>query len=145
MKHPTFPGRYLGLVAAAVFLGGAHGAEPLALRGIMVQLGADLQAVTDAIAREDWPRVADIAPRIGDHPEPPGDEKARILQFLGADAGRFRGFDEATHHASEALREAAARGDGAAVIAAFADVQRGCLGCHEQFRKPFIEHFYGEH
>jgi cytochrome c556 len=30
-----------------------------------------------------------------------------------------------------------------AVIAAFQSVQTGCYGCHQEFRKPFVEHFYG--
>lgn len=42
-----------------------------------------------------------------------------------------------------AMGAAATRGDGQAVIAAFAKVQQGCLACHQSFRKPFTEHFYG--
>ena len=39
------------------------------------------------------------------------------------------------------MGEAAARGDGQAVIAGFAKVQQACLGCHQRFRKPFVERF----
>jgi len=42
-----------------------------------------------------------------------------------------------------AMGEAAKRSDGQAVIAAFAKVQQSCFGCHQSFRQPFVEHFYG--
>lgn len=119
-------------------------AKPLALRGIMQQLGRDMQSVTGAISKEDWARVAELAPKIGAHAEPPLTEKMRILAWLGTDSGRFRSFDEQTHEAAHAMGEAAQRGDGQAVIVAFAKVQQSCLACHQNFRKSFTEHFYGQ-
>lgn len=118
-------------------------ATPMALTGIMRDLGQDMQAVTDAIAREDWPKVTALAPRIGDHPQPPLAEKLRILAFVGKDKGRFRSYDKQTHEAAQQLAKAAQREDGSATISAFADVQTACLACHQQFRKPFQEHFHG--
>ncbi|MBI3283711.1 MAG: cytochrome c [Burkholderiales bacterium] len=69
-------------------------------------------------------------------------EKIRILGFLGSDAARFRGYDHQTHTAAEEMRSAAAKGDGKAAIAAYANVQSNCLACHQSFRKRFQEHFY---
>lgn len=115
--------------------------KPMVLRGVMQQLDRDMQAVTAAIVREDWPRVAALAPKIGNHPAPPLGEKLRILAWLGTDAGKFRSFDTGVREASAAMGEAATRGDGRAVIAGFAKVQQACLGCHQAFRKPFVEHF----
>ncbi|MBN8735838.1 MAG: cytochrome c [Xanthomonadales bacterium] len=40
------------------------------------------------------------------------------------------------------MGEAAAQGDGEAVIGAFAKVQQGCMGCHRSFRKRFVQHFH---
>lgn len=125
---------------------GAQGnteAEATALRKIMRELGRNMQTVTAAISREDWRLVADTAPRIADHPQPPLAEKMRILAFVGSDAGRFRGFDEQTQRAALALGQAAARSDGQAVIASFAALQDSCLACHQNFRKPYLEHFHG--
>lgn len=119
-------------------------AEPMELRRIMRELGQDMQAVTDGISHEDWGQVAKVAPRIADHPQPPLREKMRILAFIGNDASRFRRFDEQTHQAAKALEQAARRGDGQAVVASFATLQRSCLACHREFRKPFVEHFYGQ-
>lgn len=139
-----------GLIASAVLLvvmaspaaGAQDLAKPMALQRIMKQLDHDMQAVTAAIGVEDWDRVRALAPRIGRHDEPPTSEKLRILAWLGADAVEFRGFDTQVQEAAVGLAEAAARGDGAAVIAAFARVQQGCLACHQTFRRPYRTHFY---
>lgn len=116
--------------------------KPMALQGVMQQLDHDMQAITGAIATEDWASVARIAPTIARHPEPPLAEKVRILAWLGSDAGKFRGFDGQVHAAAISMGEAAEQGDGEAVIAAFAKVQQGCLGCHRSFRKRFVQHFH---
>lgn len=117
-------------------------AAPLELRHIMQELGRNMQRITDAISREDWVRVAELAPKVATHPEPPLAEKMRILAYLGDKAITFRSFDEEVHEAALVMEEAAQRGGGMAVIQSFARVQEGCLGCHQAFRKPFVEHFY---
>lgn len=145
------------LVAAALCVAGAAWAadepagpaaaeqvtKPMALRGIMDQMGRDMQEVAGAIAREDWPAVAVLAPRIADHEEPPATEKVRILAWLGTDALKFRGADKRMGEAAATLSQAASAGDGAAVIDAFANVQRDCLACHQAYRQDFVQRFYG--
>lgn len=121
------------------------GATPLYLRKIMKEIGRNTQSTAAAISMEDWAQVASLAPKIAAHPEPPVSEKIRILAYLGADAARFRGFDEQTHSAAHAMAEAAQRGDGMGVIQSFAKMQEACLACHQSFRKPFVDHFYGKH
>ncbi|MBY0409813.1 MAG: cytochrome c [Burkholderiaceae bacterium] len=103
-----------------------------------------MQVVADGISREDWEMVAKVAPLIADHPQPPPLEKMRILKFVGAEAGKFKGHDEKTHQAARALEQAAVRSDGQSVISSFAALQNSCLACHQTFRKPFVEHFYGQ-
>lgn len=120
------------------------GREPMELRRIMRELGKDMQSVTDAISREDWKRVVEVAPRIASHPQPSLGEKMRILAFAGGDAGRFRRFDEETQQAARSLEQAARRGDGQAVVASFAALQGSCLACHQAFRRSFVEHFHGQ-
>lgn len=120
----------------------ADNAKPLALRQIMHDLGENMQSITDAISNEDWDKIASVAPLIADHPQPPLTEKVRILGFLGADAGKFKGHDDETGQAAQALEQAAGRHDGQAVIASFAKLQNTCLACHQSFRKPLTEHFY---
>jgi cytochrome c556 len=120
------------------------GVKPLALRKIMQGLDADMQAIAGGIAREDWPMVARLAPRIAEHAQPPATEQQRVLSFLGKDADTFEHYDEQTHHAAETLHEAAARADGKGAIAAYATIQNTCLACHQSFRKPIVTHFYGQ-
>lgn len=117
----------------------------LKLRQIMQDLGQNMQGITDGISNEDWDKVANIAPFIADHPQPPLTEKVRILSFLGANAGKFKGYDEETGLAAQALKQAAVQNDGPAVITSFAKLQNTCLACHQGFRKPLIEHFYQNH
>ncbi|HUW54233.1 MAG TPA: cytochrome c [Rhodanobacter sp.] len=117
---------------------------PMALTGIMQDLSTDMQGVTDAIAREDWPAVAKLAARIADHPQPPLAEKLRILAFAGKDASRFRSYDQQAHQAARWLAQAAQQRDGTAAIAAFAKVQGACMACHQNFRQRFQQHFHGQ-
>lgn len=119
-------------------------AKPMALRSVMQELGRDMQAVTGAISKEDWATVAHLAPKIARHAEPPLSEKTRILGWLGADVGKFRGYDGELRDAAVAMGEAATRGEGREVIAVFGKVQQRCLACHQAFRKPFQVHFYGK-
>ena len=132
------------LIGPQAWADGNATAEPMELRRIMRELGNDMQVVTDGISREDWERVAKTAPKIAEHRQPPFAEKMRILAFAGSNAGRFKRFDEQTHQAATALEQAARRGDGQVAIASFATLQNSCLACHQEFRKPFVEHFYGQ-
>jgi cytochrome c556 len=140
----TVIGTLLASTCSQAWADDADKAKPLALRKIMQDLGKNMQGVTDGISREDWEMVGKIAPLIADHPQPPLVEKMRILKFVGTDAGKFKGYDEKTHEAAKALEQAAARSDGQSVISSFAMLQNSCLGCHQNFRKPFLEHFYGQ-
>ncbi len=151
-RHQLFKACLATAVAGALLAGAyplaraadADKAKPLALRKIMQDLGKDMQAITDGIAREDWVLVAKTAPRIANHPQPPMGERMRILAFVGSNAGSFKQYDKQTHLAASALGEAAVRSDGKAVISKFATLQGTCLACHQQFRKPFQEHFDGQ-
>lgn len=118
--------------------------EPLAIRGIMLQLGEEMQNVTAAITSENWTQVEKSAAWIADHPKPPMAERMRIMGFLGSDAGKFKGSDKKTHNAARALAENAKAKDGQAVISAFATLQSTCLVCHEEFRPAVQQHFYGQ-
>lgn len=121
----------------------AEGSKEMALRKIMKDLGGSMQAVTGAISMEDWPLIEKTAPLIADHPQPPMTEKLRIIAFMGTDMGKFKGYDAKVHEAADSLGKAAKAQDGPAVIAAFNTVQTACYGCHRDFRKQFLQHFYG--
>ena len=132
----------LATFATALGAQSVEAAKPMALRTVMERLGRDMQAVTGAISKEEWALVAELAPKIAKHAEPPLAEKMRILAWLGTDAGKFRGFDGQVQDAATAMGDAAKRNDGQAVIAAFSKAQQSCLACHQSFRGSFIQHFY---
>ena len=140
-KHLVRITAIAGLACAAT---SAQAAEPLALRKIMKDLGTHMQTATDGISREDWMLVEKTAPLIADHPQPPLTEKMRIMSFMGTNMGRFKAFDEQTHEAAYEMAQAAQAKDGQKVIASFQKVQSSCLGCHQSFRTPFVQHFYGK-
>lgn len=117
-------------------------ADPMpGLKAVMQQLGRHMQAVAGAISAEDWAEVARLAPQIAEHPEPPLTEKVRVLTWLGTDAVKFRGLDQQVGAAANAMGDVARRGDGGAVIDAFAKVQQACLACHQGYRASFRQHF----
>lgn len=130
-------------VALSAMMMAAQAEEPLALQGVMKDLGKHMQTITGAIAYEDWKLVAATAPLIAKHPQPGIAEKARIIGFMGSDMGKFKGFDMQTHEAAHEMEHAAHMENGEQVIAAFQKVQTSCLACHQAFRASFLEHFYG--
>lgn len=119
-------------------------AEPLAMRGIMKDLGKNMQAVVDGLSREDYATVEKAALAIADHPKSPVDEKMRVMAYVGTNAPRFKALDGETHEHATALAKASKAGNGEDAIAAFHKLQSSCLACHQTFRKPFKEHFYGK-
>jgi len=133
-------------VAAGLLLAasGAQAAEPLALQKVMKDLGKHMQTITDGISREDWVLVEKTAPRIADHPQPPMMEKMRIMSFVGTNMGKFKSYDGETHEQAQAVGKAAKAKDGPGVILSFQKLQTGCYNCHSEFRKPFMEYFYGK-
>ncbi|QEA40567.1 cytochrome c [Pistricoccus aurantiacus] len=149
MQHPH---RFITLsvtVVSAVLIAiipawAADDTEPLELRSIMQELGEEMQTITDGISREDWALVAETAPMIANHSQPSAIERMRILGFLGTDASTFRNHDKKIQQAALQLEKAAENQNGAEVIAAFATLQNRCLACHQDFRNPFMEHFYDD-
>ncbi len=116
--------------------------KPLALRGIMQEMGKEMQVVTDAIGREDWPMVAQAASNIADHPRPPLTEKIKIMAFIGSDAVKLKNHDKQTHDAARVVQRAATQKQGQGVIDAFATLQKTCLSCHQHFRQSIQNRFY---
>lgn len=133
-------------VAACLGMGanGLQAAEPLMLQKVMKDLGRNMQAVTDGISREDWTLIEKQALLIADHPQPPLSEKVRIMGFVGTSMTKYKAYDGETHEAAQGLGRAARGKDGTAVINAFQKLQNACFNCHREFRKPFVEHFYGQ-
>ncbi len=131
-------------IALVTLMLSAQAAEPLAFQGVMRDLGKHMQTVVGAISYEDWELVAKTAPLIAAHPQPSLGEKARIVAYIGLNMGTFKSFDTQTHEAVHEMQHAAVEKDGLQVIAAFQKLQTGCLGCHQNFRAAFVEHFYGK-
>jgi cytochrome c556 len=143
--RPTLAAAVIAAISAGAEIRFAQATGPaksMALRVLMKSLGRDMQTMTDAISKEDWVLVAETAPKIAHHAEPPPPERRHIIDWLGSNSETFEALDEQTHEAAQAVREAADSEDGQRVIETFAKLQSSCLACHQRFRKPFVEHFY---
>lgn len=138
------PWAYLIALGCAGLPVASLAAEPLALRGIMKAMGRNMQAIVDGLSREDYAVVEKAALAIANHPQPPFGEKVRILGFAGGDAPRFKVFDGETHDNATALARASKSGKGEEAIDAFHRLQSSCLACHQTFRRPLVDHFYGK-
>lgn len=143
MLRCMLAGGFLFALSAGASAETAEESKEMALRKIMKDLGGNMQTVTNGILMEDWQLVEKTAPLISDHPQPPMSEKLRIMAFIGMDMGKFKGYDTKVHEAADSMGQAAKAKDGAAVIAAFNSVQTACYGCHKDFRRRFLQHFYG--
>lgn len=116
--------------------------EPLALRKIMQDLEKNMHLMADGIAREDWPLVEKVAPRIADHPQPPFIEKIRIMGFVGTHIGKYKAYDGSIDEHAQAVGKAAKSKDSHGAMLMFRKLQASCDSCHNEFQKPFVAHFY---
>ena len=134
MKKQIYPCLITILTAILLALP-AQAAESPSLLQIMQQLGRDLNRISDGLWREDYAAVAAAAQAIADHPQPPVEERTRIIGGLGADAGRFRQGDQNVHDAALAIKAAAEQEDSERVLQHYIGLVEGCMNCHTQFRE----------
>lgn len=113
----------------------AAGEGGMALLPIMQGLGSDMTALTYALMTEDHDGVAKHAAAIAEHAPISAAELERIHRVLGSDMARFEAVDESVHVASVRLRDAARAHQPDQVVTRLAEVQRGCVSCHTQFRE----------
>ena len=139
LAYPFFSSACLALATS-----GAQAASPVILHKIMEDLGRNMQAITDGISREDWILVEKNAAQIIDQPQPPLNEKVSLLGFMGTQMWKFKTYEGKKVDAALMLGKAAKAKDGPRVILAFQKLQTSCYNCHSEFRKPFVEHFYGK-
>lgn len=132
--------RLLTLLLLAAALGGC--ASELALRGIMRDMGRDVGEIAEGLLREDYEAVERAASRLASHPQPPSEERARIITWLGPRAARFRGHDAEANEHAKALAAAARLRHPAPALEAFHKLQLACMGCHVEFRGALRKQFY---
>lgn len=112
--------------------GAAEGGQ--ALLPIMQRLGSEMTALTYALMTDDYATVTRSAAAIAEHAPISAEELERIHTELGTDMTVFEAVDESVHVASVRLHEAAEARQIDQIVASLAEVQRGCVSCHTQFR-----------
>ena len=113
----------------------ATGEGGQALLPIMQRLGSEMTALTYGLMTDDRASVSRSASAIAAHAPISAEELERIHAALGRDMARFEAIDESVHVASVRLSEAAQAGELDVVVGRLAEVQRGCVSCHTQFRE----------
>ncbi|OGH01894.1 MAG: hypothetical protein A2600_09500 [Candidatus Lambdaproteobacteria bacterium RIFOXYD1_FULL_56_27] len=106
----------------------------LELSQMMTGLGANTYSLGEALEAGDLSRAQVMAERIVNHPQAGPAVLKVVKATLGKEMGSFKGFDDRTHLAGEALIEAAKKGDLPSAQAAFGNLAAGCAGCHQAFR-----------
>ena len=101
------------------------------LREIMRGMDKDLQLISNAISREDWSLIEELASEVENHEQPKFNDELLTL---------FKIYDDKTHLAAKDLKTAAAEKNGYNVINQFSNLQTTCLICHQSFRKPYRDY-----
>ncbi len=118
---------------------GAHGhassGDGVPLLPIMRQLAVDMAAMQNALWLENFDEVEERAGAIAEHAHVSGEELARVANELGAEMAAFEAADEAVHQAAVQMHTAASARDTDAILQHLAEVQQGCVACHERFRE----------
>lgn len=121
--------------ASAHAIGGQGEHPELTLRPIMVQLGAAMRGLTDALWIEDFAAMTMSAGEIADHAHISAEELERVQRTLGDGMAAFEAIDRDVHESAVRLREAARARQLDSIVTRLAEVQRGCVACHERFRE----------
>lgn len=108
--------------------------DPGQLLTIMIDLGRDMNAISDALWRDDLATVATAARAIAEHPHVSASERERIQSVLGDNFPDFVKGDQRVHQSAVRLAEAAAASDMGAALEELAELQSGCVACHDGFR-----------
>ncbi len=110
-------------------------ADPGLLRTIMVDLGIDMSEISRGLWLDDLSLVATAAKSVAEHPHVSDEERARIQVVLDANFADFIQSDRRVHDAAVRLSTAAASGDLTATLNHLAELQGGCVACHQDFRE----------
>lgn len=100
----------------------------------MQQHLAAIQQITNALANEDWDAVRAGAASIGTSPE-----MQRMCEHMGAGAAGFTDLALDFHRHADAIGEAAATKDVAAVLRATSGTLQTCVGCHAAYRQEVVD------
>jgi cytochrome c556 len=101
---------------------------------VMAGLRADMVRLTDGVWRDDFEAVADAAEAVAEHPQVGAEERMRVQAALGEEFPDFVALDHRVHDLALGVRDAALREDTSAVLSGLAELQRGCVACHAEYR-----------
>jgi len=113
---------------------GSESLDPGLLRSIMVGLGADMNEISRGLWLEDLAIVEAAARAIAEHPHVGDGERTRIQGVLGTSFAEFIQGDHRVHETAVRLAAAASDREMSTVLGELAELQAGCVDCHQDFR-----------
>ena len=100
----------------------------------MAGLQEDMAGLDRGLWTEDFDGIAARATAVADHPTVPAAEAQAIAAVLGPDMAGFKEEDTRVHDRAVEVGELAEAGALDGVLAARAELARGCVDCHTRFR-----------
>ena len=93
-----------------------------------------IQLIIDALSRDDWKAIAEAATQIESSPQ-----MQQTCEHMGAGAPGFTELALDFHRRADAIGEAAAARDGAAVLRATSSTLAACTSCHATYRQEVVD------
>lgn len=121
----------------AFTLWNAHRSQPdeQRLLPMMKTLMVQMNRINTGIYMQDYRLIDTTAHNIAHHPKIAADQLAKIKQALGEDMKKFKRYDFAMVHShADSMSLAARQENMRRVLEHYEVVQRGCVGCHTEFR-----------
>lgn len=114
--------------------------EDKSLKTIMQLLMSDMQTIEVGIWYENYETIRAGAENIENHPKIPVNERQRIASILGQNKMRaFAAYDKLVHDHADTLAQEAEAKEMELILKRYNIIQRGCVNCHVNFRKPIME------
>ena len=104
------------------------------LRLLMVELGQDMNRISDGLWHEDFDMIRRAGRSIADHPKITPEQMQAIRRALGDRFEQFVAYDRVVHDAASRLADAASDRDLSSVLEHRIQLTNGCIGCHATFR-----------
>lgn len=104
------------------------------LRLLMVELGQDMNRISDGLWHEDYDMIRRAGRSIADHPKIDSEQMETIRRALGDRFEQFVAYDRMVHDTADRLAAAASARNMQRLLEERNQLTNGCLGCHSTFR-----------
>lgn len=112
------------------------------IRLLMVELGQEMNRISDGLWHEDYDMIRRAGRSIADHPKITPEQMETIRSALGDRFQQFVGYDQVVHEAADRLAAAAAARSLQGILEERTQLTNSCIGCHTTFRNEVRQALY---